>query len=190
MAFMKENQMSKLFQLALEHRIGTMQRVEQEPRNGLWFRHESPYELTELRPLTYAELTEVRTDYDVKARQATEDEYRKLIPQNEQTSFLYATIVGQNKMETPQSYPGFTYYFQMTAQEIARCLFGIVDRKEWMPMTVGRKGLVEAQSLWKRHEYEFRAYEERVLGMVDPRVEVIIPFAVDPVLYFPQEEDR
>lgn len=167
-----------------------MQRTDSEPHHGVWFRHESPYELSTLRPLTYAELARVRPDYDVKARQRTEDAYRVLIPQSRGVSFLYATVVGFNRMEPPDEYPGFTYYFQLTSAEINHCLFGIVDQQEWMPMQPGRAGMVRALGIWKSHTSAFRSYEEDGLGLVDPRVEVVIPFSVTPSLYYPQIEDR
>jgi hypothetical protein len=158
--------------------------------SALWFRHESPLDLSILRPLTYDELRYTRPDYDVDARMETELSYRKLVSQKPGTSFLYATISGFNKMEDPESYPGFTYYFQLTNEQIERCLFGIVDKEHALTPQLGSKALHIAIELWISNEQNMSSYEEPGLGIVDPRVEVIIPFEVQPTSYVPQREDR
>jgi len=164
--------------------------MESKTVSALWFRHESPLDLSILRPLTYAELRDTRPDYDVDARMETELAYRKLVSQKADTSFLYATIAGFNKMEDPESYPGFTYYFQLTNEQIERCLFGIVDKEQALEPQLGSKALHLAIGLWTSKEDQMVAYEEPGLGLVNPRVEVIIPFEVRPTRYVPQQEDR
>jgi hypothetical protein len=181
----------RLLRIALEaHAETEAKKVFSEPTQGLWFRHESPHKLSLLRPLKYHELKKAREGYDVKTRQEFEDTYRKLTHTHHDVSFLYATVVGYNKMEAPESYPGFTYFFQLDASQLAKCLFTIVDKKEWMEPTLGEDGLHKAQSLWKQHQSSMSAFKEEGFGMVDPRIEVVIPFSVKPKQYYPQEEDR
>jgi GNAT superfamily N-acetyltransferase len=177
-------------QVALESLHERATPVTEEPKDGLWFRHESPHQLDTLRPLTYVELTKARPDYDIKAREEHENHYRELTHHPSGTSFLYATVVGYNKMETPSEYPGFTYYFRLSDAQIHQCIFGIADRKDWMPDTVGTAGLEQAKKVWDDHSADFKAYKEKGLGQVDPRIEVVIPFSVTPELYYPQQEDR
>jgi len=165
-------------------------KIDKEPSNGLWFRHESPYELQNLQIPSYDQLEKIRPGYNVKARRKTEDLYRNIIDHSKDLSFLYATIVGYNIMEPSIDYPGFTYYFQLTHPEIENCIFTIVDKKEWMNPTVGTDGLQLAQHIWQRHKSQFEKYNDKELGSIDPRIEVIIPFPVNIELYFPQIEDR
>lgn len=164
--------------------------VQSEPRNGLWFRHESPDKLVNLKPMTYGELKILRPGYPVDDRQEMEDEYRELTTQLPDTSFLYATIVGYNLMDTINPYPGYTYYFQMTEIQINKCIFDVVDTKIWMKPKVGIKGLSMAKNIWLKHNSIFKAYDDPDIGEILPRIEVIIPFPVYPTKYITQEEDR
>lgn len=167
-----------------------MEKVIAEPVNGLWFRHTSPYELRELTPSRYDQLVERRGDYDVGARRNTERRYHRMLKTDTNNSFLYATVVGYHKMEDVLSYPGFTYFFQLKLWQVAGCIFDIVDEKKWMEPTKGMGGLGKAREIWEQHAEEFKPYEEDGLGIIDPRIEVIIPFPVVPTKYVPQEEDR
>lgn len=164
--------------------------ISSEPTSGLWFRHESPYWLNQLKPLSYQELQAKRPEYDVAARMSTELEYHRMTRQNDDTSFLYATIVGMNQMEPPEEYPGFTYYFQLSEMQIQSCLFDIVDKHVWMSPAIGDNGLHMAIDIWSKHSGNFQSYAEKGLGVIDPRIEVIIPFSVQPLQFFPQVEDR
>lgn len=177
--------------------LGKAKQIDHEPNDGLWFKHMSPVALDELRPLTYPELEAVRPGYNIFERRKTELLYHDLLSLDKESSFLYAAIVGLNKMEAPDSYPGFTYYFRLNPAQISQCIFTIVDKKTWktphqawMKPTKGISGLDIAKGIWVKHGNTFIPYEEEELGVVDPRIEVVIPFAVTPEFYFPQEEDR
>lgn len=165
-----------------------------EPAGGLWFKHASPLALAELRPLSYQELAQARPDYDVQARRATELAHKKALGLGElreqEQSLLYATVAGSNAMEPASSYPGFTYFFRLSEAQIDRCLFGVVDKVQKMDPKAGRAGLDEALALWESESESMSFYHEPGLGRVEPRVEVIIPFAVRPICYIPQSEDR
>lgn len=157
---------------------------------SLTFRHESPYELTVLRPLTYDELRKTRPDYDVDARKETELAYKYLVNNGFETSFLYATISGYNKMESPDEYPGFTYFFHLNYDHIDECLFGIVDKTHNIEPEKGIKALRKMIAFWDEHSDDMQSYNDQELGWIDPRIEVIIPFSVKPSSFIPQIEDR
>jgi hypothetical protein len=159
-------------------------------KSPLWFRHESPLALKVLRPLTYEELRQARPGYDVDARMETELPYKDLVSSDPNISFLYATICGFNKMESAESYPGYTYYFRLSRKQIEQCLFGVVDKELNMVPVKGVAGLREAMGFWAENSNAMSMYMDPELGPIDPRVEVIIPFAVHPERYVPQQEDR
>lgn len=164
--------------------------ISNEPTTGIWYRHQSPFELQELRPMTYYDIRRMRPDYDVSARHDTEEVYRAMSSQATDTSFLYATIVGFHKMETPLEYPGFTYYFKMTDYQIQQCVFDVVSETPLMNPMLGHSGIIAAKHLWEQHQTDLHSFDTDDMGMIDPRVEVIIPFAVKPLMFVPQEEDR
>jgi hypothetical protein len=165
--------------------------VDTEPHKGIWFRHESPHWITRLRPLTYEELKVARPEYDVPERVKTEKQYHAMLPTHpENTSFLYATVTGCHKMPDPLDYLGFTYYFKLTPDQVEQSIFDVVDRKTWMQPTVGAAGFRQAKEIWDAHSNEFKSYDDPEIGQIDPRIEVIMPFSVSPLLYIPQIEDR
>lgn len=169
--------------------LAHMTKVMKEPE-GLWFRHTSPWALAELKPLSYDELKKARPDYDVAARKRTELKYHRVVRSNPDMSFLYATLVGYHHMEDVLSYPGYTYFFKLELWQIPDYIFDIVDQKHWMEPTKGIAGYTLAREIWTANHNKFKSYEEKGIGMIDPRVEVIIPHAIKPELYVPQEEDR
>jgi hypothetical protein len=166
--------------------------VTEEPSDGqLWFRHTNERHVLVLQPQTYHNLQRFREGYDVSARKRTEIYFHDMLDhESNDTSFLYATVVGCNKMESPDSYPGYTYFFRLTDVEIEKCIFSIVDKKRWMRATVGKAGLNEALRIWQEHAHKFEPFEEKELGTIDPRIEVIISFDVIPEQYICQQEDR
>ncbi len=181
--------------IALEELTLKMRRVMEEPDkdDGIWFQHKSPVWLEKLTPLTYKELLKVRPDYNIDWRRETEEQYHKLMPspfRSDDSSFLYATIVGYNNMEDPAKYPGFTYYFRLSKEQIDSTLFEIVDAEHRRPASRGINAMMSCILEWDRHKHKYKSYHEEGLGDVDPRIEVIIPTDVFPELYFPQEEDR
>lgn len=101
--------------------------VSDEPRDGGgWFRHQSPHFFTELRPLSYEELRKSRTEEGeefISDRIEHENIYHRMTGQPQHMSFLYATLVGYHLMDTPTDYPGYTYFFQLTDEEIHQCVF-------------------------------------------------------------------
>jgi hypothetical protein len=58
-----------------------------------------------------------------------------------------------------------------------------------MQPTTGHLGLSKAIHLWDDNYLAFKAYKDGDL-LIEPRIEVIIPFTVTPCRVFPQEEDR
>lgn len=175
----------------LQELFETVKTIEKEPDTGVWFLHQSPKKLTVLNPLSYKELAKVRdTDYPIEDRIEEESEYRELTNQHKSISFLYATIVGYNKFESPKSYPGYTYYFKLSDEQINNCVFTIIDKKEWMDPTKGKKGYKKALKIWDENSTEFKRSTKKGVGTIYPRIEVVIPFSVEPELKIPREEDR
>jgi hypothetical protein len=163
------------------------------------FRHQSPFELKKLEPLSYKELKSSRgTDMPKKEllkylsdRVEEEKKYHSLLPEySKSDSFLYATIVGYHKMESPKEYPGFTYYFSLTDKQIEECLFHIVADKYTFEPIKGIEGLETSLTNWELNSDEFQSSEDEWFDAVDPRIEVVIPFAVKYFGYMSQEEDR
>lgn len=167
----------------------TIRKITAEPK-GFWFRHQSPLWLSELRPLTYTELTDARPGYPIRDRKDTEKEYHRLTGQSDDTSFLYATVVGYHKMPDPLEYMGYTYYFKLSDDQISQCVFEVADQREWMDPKQGKVGLEKALSIWNKHSDEMKSYDDPEIGQIDPRVEVVIPFSINPSMYIPQIEDR
>jgi hypothetical protein len=165
--------------------------IDKEPESGLWFIHQSPKKLTKLKPLSYTELAKTRSSvYPIADRKDEERVYKSLTQNPENMSFLYVTVVGYNKFEKPTSYPGYTYYFKLTPSQIKKCVFTIIDKKEWMKPSLGKAGLESAQLIWNKHNPKFKKHTKKGVGVVYPRIEVVIPFSVTPSMVIPQEEDR
>jgi hypothetical protein len=120
----------------------------------------------------------------------TELAYKELIEDDPANSFLYATICGFNKMEAADDYPGYTYFFQLTAAQIEQCLFGVVDEVLNVAPQRGATAMRQAMRFWVDKQNQMIRYEDPEVGLIDPRIEVIIPFAVVPTRYVPQVEDR
>lgn len=162
----------------------------------LIFRHQSPLHLKELRPLTYEELkisrsvdmSEQGLEEYLSDRIKQENIYRQQIPEYQNNkSFLYATIVDYHKMEHPLSYPGFTYYFNLSDQELEQCIFHIVaDKHEYEPIK-GLVGLEKCLSEWSMNSNNFQSLSDNLLGTIDPRIEVAIPFKVNFFGFIPEE---
>lgn len=165
--------------------------VEKPELKGLWFKHQSSKKLSILKPLSYKQLAASRdTDYPIEDRKDQEWVYKSLIHNSDKMSFLYATVVRYNKFEKPSDYPGYTYYFKLTPDQIKHCVFTIIDKKTWMEPTLGKPGLKKAQAIWDKHKDKFKQYTEEHVGVIYPRIEVVIPLTVHPVMMVAQEEDR
>lgn len=177
--------------MKLHELFESIKTVDKEPESGLWFLHQSPKKITKLKPLSYNMLAKTRElEYPIEDRKDEEWVYKSLTQNPDNMSFLYATIVGYNKFEKPTSYPGYTYYFKLTPGQIKKCVFTIIDKKEWMEPTLGKPGLDEAMLMWTEHNSKFRKSTKKGVGIVYPRIEVVIPFSVIPTMMVPQEEDR
>jgi len=96
----------------------------------LYFRHQSKslYEL--LRPISYQRVQEEswRSDKYMDSRIETEDTYRKLLKSSgiihdKGISFLYATVVGFHGMKSANDYPGYTYCFHITPNQLSKTIF-------------------------------------------------------------------
>jgi len=165
--------------------------------NGLWFQHQSSGFFKTLKPQSYSSLLKIRNEEGniyLNDRLKTEKIYHQLTDQPSDMSFLYATIVGYNNMDDPMDDPmdylGYTYYFQLDENQINECIFDIVDKKVWMKPTTGINGLNLAMSIWKENWNKFQQQEDDILGVINSRIEVIIPFDVKYFKYLPQIEDR
>lgn len=167
---------------------------------NLIFRHQSPHKLDVLKPLSYRAVAKQRAqDYDagelglyMKDRKESEAVPHNLLSQvlyPKDCSFLYATVVGYHKMESPQSYPGFTYYFTLSEKEIENCIFFVSFQSNSIP-TKGMIGLRASIDFWKKNEKYMKPTYDDILGQVDPRIEVLIPFEVKPFGYVVEEEGR
>jgi len=161
--------------------------------SDLVFRHQSPRFYDVLRPVSYATLAADGRDPEyIRIRRQVEGDYRRLLGQSEraETSFLYATIVGFHMMESPRTYPGFTYYFRMTSGQVDRCVFHVVDPNFATQPLVGRLGLGHALCTWFDRSRFMSPRQDPVLGREDPRIEVVVQ---DPIAYdrfVTQAEDR
>lgn len=177
--------------MKLQELFEALKIIDKEPESGVWFMHQGPKKLTKLKPLSYNELAKTRGNkYPIEDRKDEEWVYKSLTHNPNNMSFLYATIVGYNKFEKPTSYPGYTYYFKLTPDQIKKCVFTVIDKKEWMEPTLGKAGLEGAQLMWDEHNSKFRKHTKKGVGVVYPRIEVVIPFSVTPTMMIPQEEDR
>ena len=164
----------------------------------LYFRHQSKsiYEL--LRPISYDRVQEEseRSDEYMESRIETEDAYRRLLKSAgvihpKDTSFLYATVVGFHGMKSANDYPGYTYYFHITPNQLSETIFEVVDKNHSLPPMVGRHGFERCLKHWMRYRKDMSSYrEEFVEGIILPRIEVIIPYVVAPIKLVRQVEDR
>lgn len=164
------------------------------------FQHHSPHKLSVLSPQSYSHIakeraTEMKPD-DVKLyindRMLEEDKYRKALNlTNKGKSFTYASVVGFNLMEDALDYPGFTYFFHLNKQQIEKTLFGIVGGKSFnIEPAAGLSSLEKCLSLWRKHKDKLVSYEDDILGWIDPRIEVVIPYIVIPELVVVEVEQR
>lgn len=176
--------------------------ISQRPKklSELWFQHQSPLALKVIVPQSYSSIKDSRgedmsssetSDY-VDYRVSTEDAYRSELGIDDDTlSFTYASIVGFNKMEAAEDYPGFTYYFHMSQGQVERALFGIVANEPYgIDPSKGIQELERSLSAWIRNSSEMVSEEDDTVGKIDPRIEVVIPFRVWPTAMVVQQEDR
>lgn len=160
---------------------------------SLVFQHHSPDFYATLKPVTYSELALTRTNpVYMTHRSQTESEYHELLSEyDRKKSFLYATVVGFNQMEPADAYPGFTYFFKLTPQQISDTVFEVVDGQFPSPPGRGQVALLAAISHWNKFERLFASYDDPIAGgVIDPRIEVVIPFEVEYFDFVPQIEDR
>jgi len=164
--------------------------ISKEPVEGLWFKHESPYDVDMISPISYQLLAERKGGAFALMRKMYDERYRQYIKHHPDYTFLHATVVGGNKMEDPTLYEGFTYYFQLPEAKIEKALFTIIDREELMVPTPGLVGLQTAIDLWDHLLPTLSAPSVAGVIKIYPRIEVLLPFAVEPTLVVPQIEDR
>lgn len=186
----------------LIHKITKTPETTSLPKNitEILFQHHSPHELSTLIPQTYLNIAKQRLDdmspSEVKEyiddRKTEEKKYRvKLEVKDENKSFTYASIVGFNLMEDALDYPGFTYFFHLNKEQIDKTLFGIVGGKKFkMEPELGPSALISCLSAWKTHIDELASYDDEILGSIDPRIEVVIPYIVIPELVIMEVEQR
>jgi len=129
----------------------------------------------------------------VADRRRAERAYRRALRSiDDDVSFVYATVVGFNSMAPASEYPGFTYYFRLRHQELNGCLFGTVtgDPSLDVALETGKRSLERCLTQWAELGPAFVPFEDPIVGLIEPRIEVIIPFAVRPELYYPEAERR
>lgn len=159
----------------------------------LVFQHQSPNFYSRLEPTTYSDVGSSRENEEyMDDRIAQEDHYRTMLPwAEEDQSFLYATLVDSNRMELPSSYPGYTYLFALSPDEIELCAFEVVDANSPKPAQQGLKGLLSMLEHWESLRGSQESYFDPIVGgEIDSRIEVIIPFEVEYFDYVAQVEDR
>lgn len=160
--------------------------------SDLVFRHQSPRYYDVLRPVTYAELGAFgRDDGYVEERRRIEGRYRRVLGMTADAdeSFLYATVVGFHLMESPRTYPGFTYYFRLSADQLSRSACHIVDPNfgtSPLPGVVGLQSALTSWMQWSRFMSPVVTDEYRE----DPRIEVVIGCPVAYDRFVTQAEDR
>lgn len=157
------------------------------------FRHQSPNYYKQLRPTSYDTIEKNRdSEQYLQDRIETEKQYHQLLNQPADNSFIYATIVGFHKMEKANTYPGYTYYFKLSPEQIKNTIFQVVGQgKHTTEPMRGRKGLLTAIKYWIDNKGQLKPYYDSVVGgNIDPRIEVIIGYPVKYTIYIPQEEDR
>lgn len=168
--------------------------------NDILFQHHSPYELSFIIPQTYKNIEKQRLDGLSKKDAAAyvndrineEKKYKaKLKLTDNKKSFTYASVVGFNLMEDPLDYPGFTYYFHLDKQQVENTLFGIVGvTQHHVEPAKGLLALQKCLYLWNKYENEFEGYEDEILGPIEPRIEVIIPYVIVPEFVIVEIEQR
>lgn len=164
------------------------------------FQHHSPHKLSTLIPQTYKAIAKQRSDDMSKAdvetyirdRVLEESKYKALLHDTDkEKSFMYATVVGFNMMEDPLDYPGFTYFFRLSREQVEQTLFGIVGGKSiHIEPKPGMSALIDCLSIWNDKKKELFSYEDDILGQIDPRIEVVIPYIVVPELVIVEVEQR
>lgn len=143
--------------------------------DDLVFQHQTRKDLDVLSPQTYDEIARERKNPDyIESRIETEKEYHEYIGDDSDPSksFVYATIVGYNKMD---DFPGNTYYFKLDKEQISKCLFMVGD---YGPV-LGIVGLHGSLNYWKENVDSLTDFEDENIGTIQPRIEVIIPFDVE-----------
>jgi hypothetical protein len=164
--------------------------------DSLIFRHQTSDYFDVLKPVPYERISEIRDSEEyMKSRLETEDMYRALLEKKgvsipRTTSFLYSTLVGYHKMEHPSSYPGYTFYFKLTKEEIEKTVFEVVDKRFTLGPKVGLKALEDCMRFWNSRKKQMSSYEDEVAGLIYPRIEVVISYPVYPYKFVTQIEDR
>ena len=170
--------------------------ISEKPVHGegeIIFQHQSPHLLDELSPLTYDAISKFRNKKYMEEREKEEDWYREQLgnAHEKDKSFLYSTILGRNKMEAPDKYPGYTYYFKIPKEKIKDTFFSIVGSKDDKDPLRGEEGLRKVMEIWDKEKKKYKSKEYKDLGItVHPRIEVVSPSSVVPEMYIPQVEDR
>jgi hypothetical protein len=166
-----------------------LKKITEKPSSGVWFRHQSPDKMSVLKPQSYERLKSIRgDDYPLKDRIDYEQQYHKLIKGDSKCSFLYATVEGYHQMGTPKQYNGYTYYFQLSENQLEKTLFEVVGSKTPMDPTFGLQGLTTAIAKYSKED--LKTTVEKGVGKIYPRIEVIIPFSIIPSYFVDQKEDR
>lgn len=167
-----------------------MRVVTKEPNEGLWFRHESYYDVSTLHPVSYELLKTRKGLAAMEMRRRFDNHYRQHLPHHPDYTYLFATVVGGNMMEDPFLFTGFTYYFQLSNLQIEQGLYTIIDETKWMEPTLGLVGLNKALEIWSSFNHLFSRPGKKGHEMIYPRIEVVLPIAVQPEIVIPQFEDR
>lgn len=184
-------------------KISIIKPINREPKTTLtphtlsqiYFQHHSPHELEMIKPQLYTVVIKGRSrpkEY-LASRKLEEKQYKRILNiKDSNRSFTYASIVGFNKMEDPLDYPGFTYYFRLNKQQVNNTLFGIVsgDPKYDITPSKGLKALKRCLNHWHKYNKLYHSVEDDIVGIIDPRIEVIIPYSVIPEYAILEVEQR
>lgn len=167
--------------------------------NQLWFQHQSSREISVIKPMSYNDIENARAvdmpniKRYIAERRKEEDDYRLAIGiMDDSKSFTYATIVDFNLMENPKQFPGFTYFFKLRPTQLDITLFGVITGDDALDLKPARgiNALERSLQHWLDMSNMMKRKNDPIVGPIDPRIEVIIPYNVFPELVILEIEQR
>ena len=128
--------------------------LENRSVNGLlWLQHKSAHYIEDtIEPQSYKSLSKIRSkEYNMDKRKRSDQKYRQLLDHTKrQTSLVYSTLVGFNKMRQYNEYPGYIYFTPITDEIINNSLFGVIsDQKTTLPFIKGFDSLKRCLEYWE-----------------------------------------
>jgi hypothetical protein len=157
--------------------------------------HTSPLLLSRLKGVPYEQIAKDRDDPDYMTKRLETD--RRVADElgidldERGRGFLHASLGGKTRMRSDGDYPGHTYRFGLTPEQVARTYFETPLADRTVRGGVGELGLKEAIRVWDEVDEKEKAGTWAVgSGSGKSRVEAYIPDEIEPQSLFPQQEDR